>query len=543
MNELERNFHFLLTEVERQVEDAITLLSHPNPRGVEKVEANDDYVDNLKSVIENITFASIHGDKTLSELELAGLRAMNIVASNLERVADHAVNIARQTRYLSDVKTLKGFPYRPLVDEITNALKLCEGAVLGRDMAKALRICRSELNLDKLYKSEFDNILRKLRTGVNPADLLTTIFIFRYLERMGDALLNVGEAAIFAITGDKFKIHQFTALNDVLKASGQQNPISDVEFESIWGTRSGCRIGRVHDLAQDENGFREVIFKDGDTGKLKEEAENIARWESLVPGLPPRLAAFKEGAKSSSMLVEALSGETIQDIALSAGPEYLALALQNLCATTGDIWTRTRKQAPVKAGYMSQLRSRLDKVIKIHPGFACEARRIGEARFACLSELILAAEKKEAAIAAPYSVFIHGDFNINNIIYDKTKGRLHYIDLHRSADSDLVQDVSVFMISNFRLPIFDASRRKILNQIIRVFFEFAGQYARDNSDATFEARLCLGLARSFITSTRFELSERFAKLMYLRGTYLLEKFCSYDGAPEAFKLPLAAALY
>ena len=85
-------------------------------------------------------------------------------------------------------------------------------------------------------KADFD----KQNTGVN----LT----------MGDALLNVGEAAIFGITGDKFKIRQFRALNDILAASGHENPLTDLDFESIWGTRSGCRIGRVHGVP--DNGGR-----------------------------------------------------------------------------------------------------------------------------------------------------------------------------------------------------------------------------------------------------------------------------------------------
>jgi len=543
MHEIEKNFQFLLVEVERQIEGTLAVIERHDEKGIAKVEARDDYIDNLKSVIENACFATLHRETRPTAAEVAQIRAFHIIGSNLERVGDHAVNVVRQTRYYDDPECIKRYDYKPFFDEIRHALEWTPTAVLQRDMAAALKICRTELHLDRLYKQEFDRIRDELRSGFMTGDLLTTIFIFRYLERMGDALLNVGEAAIFGITGDKFKIRQFTALNDILTASGHENPLSDMEFESIWGTRSGCRIGRVVDRTEGEDCHREVIFKDGDTGKLQREAANIARWEALSPGLPPRIEAFREGKKSSSMLIELLPGQTIQDIALGGDLPLLGRALSAQCRVAGDTWKKTRLDTPVSAGCMRQLRSRLDDVLSVHPQFRFKRRSIGSCVLPSLEELIRAAEAKETDLSAPFSVLIHGDYNTNNIIYDAKRDRIHYIDLHRSVDTDLVQDVSVYMISNFRLPVFDKLQRRILNAVIRDFYTFASQFAAAEGDATFEMRLTLGLARSLITSTRFELSERFSKIMFHRGVYLLERVVNHTGGPTSFHLPLPAICY
>lgn len=540
MHEIERNFKFLLVEVERQIEGALAVLEHRDEKTIARLEARDDYIDNLKSVIENSCFATLHGETRPNAPEVARIRAFHIIGSNLERVGDHAVNVVRQSRHYDNPECFKHYAYMPFFQEIRNAFAWMPKAVLERDMAAALKVCRCELHLDRLYKQVFDRIREELRPGSNTGDLLTTLFIFRYLERIGDALLNVGEAAIFGITGDKFKIRQFTALSDILTESGHENPLSDLEFQSIWGTRSGCRIGRVLERSGEDDGHKEVIFKDGDSDKLRKEAANFARWEALMPGLAPRLEAFREGKKSSSMLIELLPGQTIQDLALGGDMDLLGRALAAQCRTARALWEKTLTTAPVAAGCMRQLRSRLAEVLTVHPNFRLKRRAIGALTLPSLEELLDAVETLEKQFAAPFSVLIHGDYNTNNILYDPAEDRIHYIDLHRSAETDLIQDVSVYMVSNCRLPVFDKTRRLVLDAVILEFYRFAAAFAAAQDDTTFDIRLALGLGRSLITSTRFELSERFAKWMFHRGVYLLERVAAHGGDPAEFRLPLAA---
>ena len=53
-------------------------------------------------------------------------------------------------------------------------------------------------------------------------------------------------------------------------------------------------------------------------------------------------------------------------------------------------------------------------------------------------------------------------------------------------------------------------------------------------------------SRSFITSSRFEFNHRFAKEMFLRGTYLMRKLVAYEnsGRPwDRFALPDGVLVY
>jgi len=540
MQDLEQNIRFMLLEVTKQLEGTLNILEKPSDAAIEKIENRDNYIDNMKSVIENICFSRLHGGETLTKRGVDRLRATHIIANNLERLADHAVNIVRQTRYLTEGEFLKRYEYKPFFEEIFSALEKIYNALFRQDMSLAFKICLAESNLDMHYKKQFDRILNELRAGVETGNLITTLFIFRYLERIGDALLNVGEAVIFYILGEKFKIHQYNALRDTLSASGREVPITDVEFQSIWGTRSGCRIGRIREGSDGGTESQGVIFKEGEAKKLLQEKDNIEKWDRIMPGLPPRIVALREKGSSASLLLEFLSGCTIQDIVLAGEMRYLSDAMLLLEQTVSEIWEFTLRPEPVNADYIGQCLSRLPDVYRLYPEFDTPVRMIGNAAIPPLKGLLGEAKQIGRNLSAPFSVFIHGDYNINNIVYDHANQRVHYIDLHRSAQTDYLQDVSVFMISNFRLPIFDNDARKRIRMVITEFYAFARDFARKHDDATFDARLCLGLIRSLLTSVRFELNRKFAKIMYQRGVFLLEKIVGFKKPIEEFRLPLEA---
>jgi len=150
----------------------------------------------------------------------------------------------------------------------------------------------------------------------------------------------------------------------------------------------------------------------------------------------------------------------------------------------------------------------------------------------------------EARYPAPFSVFIHGDFNINNVIYNHLDQKVYFIDLHRSQHADYVQDVSVFLVSNFRLPAFDRESRERITATIKSFYEFSKAFARAHGDDSFDIRLGLGVARSFYTSTRFELNKSFARAMYNRCLFLMERLTEHgvDGCAD-FSFPLEILNY
>lgn len=535
-----KNIRLMIVEVTAQVQQTREFLTSPGRDLLSQIISRDDYIDNLKGLVEDRCFQVLADQPNPERRLVITLRSALPISANLERIADFAVNIVRQYEHLEDPEILGIHDLSPLFEEVLRGLSRVGRALTGQQADLAYSICQSEFNLDELYSDRFAEIRAQLASGQQTGDLVTTLFILHYLERMGDSLLNIGEAILFTLVGERMKIHQYRALTDSLASQGLADSIRQVEFESIWGTRSGCRIGTLSE--KEETGqepARPVVFKQGSLEKLAKEKESIERWQKVMPGLAPEVCAFLPGdEKRAAILLEFLPGCTYQEMLINGDDQVVEDTTFMIEDLLGRIYQATRRESPARADYIGQLKKRLDSVYRVHPRLRTPPGFIGEMAVPSFEELLDRAQKVEESLPAPFSVLIHGDMNLNNIIYNPVRERVHFIDLHRSQETDYVQDISVLLVSAFRMPVFAAPIRRRLNRAALRFFEFTSRFARESGDETMEARMALALSRSYCTSTRFELNLKFAKKMHQRSIYILEKLLAHaPGDLTGFRLP------
>lgn len=538
---IDDNLQFLVLEVRQQLEETLRLMIDPSSVSETKIFGRDDYIDNLKSTIENKAYALI-GPSNTDRKTVNRIRAINTVTTNLERIGDFTTNIVTQTHHLRDPRFMERYPYRSFFDEILKAVDIIIDALFRIDIPLAMKICRTEMRLDAMYKTQFERIMADLRTGKETENLVTALFIIRYFERIGDSLLNIGEAIISAAVGEKLKIHQYQALEESIESAELGSDLRDFTFDGIWETRSGCRIGRIRDSQQGVGSW--VVFKDGKQDKLNREKQNIERLERLIPGLTPRIIDYNVHGENATILLENLPGKTYQAQLIDADPNIIRRSRELVQSTFEKMWSATKTDVTSNARYLHQLQKRLDDVYKVHPDFRYRESTIGAVGTPAIDQLLMQGKALDEKLVAPFTTLIHGDANVDNLMIDLDASRIFLIDLHRSSDSDYVQDVSVFLVSHFRLPVFDSLRRSLINSAAVDFYHFASQFARTHGDVTFDARLTLGLVRSFITSTRFVLNQRFADAMYMRSVFLLEKILATDPTQlEKYRLPEDVLIY
>ncbi len=538
---LDENFRFLIMEVQNQIKATNEFVLAPTPSTYDKIFSKDDYIDNLKNVIENKCFTTLNQTK-LSPEQMKYLRAVHIITINLERIGDYCVNIAKQMGYLSTPRFLENFDHKDSFQKIHATISEILPVLQKANLSGALAICRMEDELDGMYKENFDKIMIHLRIGRNVEDHITSLFIIRYLERIGDSLLNIGEALLFVIIGERIKIQQFQALQRNLSKSGLQGEVTDVDFQGIWGSRSGCRIARVEEKKSPQ--ARDSIFKEGNLRKIRQEKINLECWNEIFPGLVPRVFSYQEEGENASLLTEFLSGCTLDEAIFNADREIFENALFIFEQTIQHIWEQTLNRHDMPTNMMRQVGDRMSSILQVHPEFMRPPMGMGSVAIPSLGELIKKCMDIEARFPAPFSVFIHGDFNINNVIYSHLEQKIYFIDLHRSQHADYVQDVSVFLVSNFRLPVLEQEARERITGTIRSFYAFAKAFAVENRDESFDIRLGLGVARSLYTSTRFELNRGFALSMYNRSLFLMERLVEQSQEDLAnFSFPLEILNY
>ena len=78
-----------------------------------------------------------------------------------------------------------------------------------------------------------------------------------------------------------------------------------------------------------------------------------------------------------------------------------------------------------------------------------------------IEELLVRAGALEPDLAPPVSVWLHGDFNANNVLYHEPTGQVKFIDVHRSRLGDYLQDISVFLLSMERRPDVSPGLREV----------------------------------------------------------------------------------
>ncbi|MCB1692318.1 MAG: phosphotransferase [Pseudomonadales bacterium] len=505
------DLQFLIVEVKKQARATLSQTDRPSASKVNKIKEREDYIDNLKNTLENKSYYQIHRLED-ADRQMNYFKALITIASNLERVSDIFENISDQMEYVSDVEYLKEFALRRYYQVIYRALDMIYPALTQHDLEMAQAICDCEQTIDDLYDESFLAVRRNLRQRRKVDDTLTLLFIVRYLERIGDAFLNIGEAILNIHLGEKMGIRQFRNLRKALEMQGIDISKRDVEFRSIMNTRSGSRVAKI--LSETEaDGRKAVFYKEGIKEKIDEEAEGLRLWGRVSAVKVPRVLWHDSRRKHATLLLEYIEGNDLLEILINQRPR-VAASLELLATSLRQVWEETRRNKSVKSNHISQLVSRTDDIVSVHSQlFTLEAD---------MDAMLKEARKLESGLKSPFSVLIHGDFNVDNIIYKPDEEQVYFVDVHRSGYGDYVQDISVFLVSNFRIPIFSPDIRQRLNEANLRIFECAREYAEANKDATFEARLALGLFRSLITSTRFLFDEGFSTDMFMRGTRVLK---------------------
>lgn len=180
------------------LERATRALLQRNTELANAVIADDDEVDELERQIDKLGMEMLVRFHPLaSDLRLV-VSSMKI-SMNLERISDHATNIAKRAKKISSSQELQDAtliePVYTLADQL---LRDAISSYSEQDAILGASLHARDKELDRIYKEVTATFASRIEESAGKSqDYLHLILVLRSLERVGDLAVNVGEDAVF----------------------------------------------------------------------------------------------------------------------------------------------------------------------------------------------------------------------------------------------------------------------------------------------------------------------------------------------------------
>lgn len=189
--------------VEQAVYKAVEALVKRDPVLAKEVMTGDDAIDALRLDIENRCVRLIATQQPIAR-DLRTLVTGIKIILNLERMGDHAVDIAR-----SAMCVCKHLPPEPM-ETIPRMARLVQqmlkdglDAYVYDDINKARAMCLTDDEVDELFNHTFSALVEYMENYPHTvACVVYLLMIARYLERIADRATNIGEDVIYLVTGE-----------------------------------------------------------------------------------------------------------------------------------------------------------------------------------------------------------------------------------------------------------------------------------------------------------------------------------------------------
>lgn len=194
---------------EALVEASVDALLRRDASKADAVIAGDHQLDGLEIDIEQLAIALLALQQPLAR-DLRLIIGAIKISNDLERVGDHAVNIAQSAIRLIDMRSIitpdpeiedMARRARRMLSDALDAFVRADGT-LGRD------VCRRDDQVDALHDSLFRILLTHMLenpTTISPA--LELFLVSRNLERVADLATNIAEDAVYLAEGKSIKHH------------------------------------------------------------------------------------------------------------------------------------------------------------------------------------------------------------------------------------------------------------------------------------------------------------------------------------------------
>lgn len=195
-------------EAEAAVQTAVEALLERDAAKARQVITGDDVIDTMEVDIEEQCLSLLALQQPMAK-DLRLLVAAIKIANELERVGDHAVNIAQSAERLIESRPITPEPEIVEMARVAREMlsESLEAFVRG-DAAAGRAVCLRDDKVDSLNRSMFRIMLTHMMEDPHSISAaMTLLLVSRNLERIADLATNIGEDVVFLVEGKSIKHH------------------------------------------------------------------------------------------------------------------------------------------------------------------------------------------------------------------------------------------------------------------------------------------------------------------------------------------------
>jgi len=206
INELNEQLVKMGAEVEEAIANSILALKEQDVELAHKVIRMDENIDLHQQNIENQLIHIIATQNPVAT-DLRQMMSISNIITDLERMADHAVNISRSVLKISEEPYIKPLIDIPQMAKIVGTMvRKSLNAYITMDTALAKEVAMTDDIVDELYEMIYMELLYKLKDYPEQmTQIIQLLFVGRFLERIADHATNICERVIYMVDGVREK--------------------------------------------------------------------------------------------------------------------------------------------------------------------------------------------------------------------------------------------------------------------------------------------------------------------------------------------------
>ncbi len=198
LNQLRERVLFMGDRVEEALEQATRALAEHDPDLAEKVIDGDDRIDALELEIE-WSCVRILALRSPEARDLRLVMTVNRLIPILERIADHACNLARAARAIGAKPQLKPVPDLLKMSRIVREmLREALDSFAASDSSAARAVIERDEEVNRLYDLTFHDLLGRMsRNSSVTSHAAHFLLVAKHLERIGDYVTDICEHIVY----------------------------------------------------------------------------------------------------------------------------------------------------------------------------------------------------------------------------------------------------------------------------------------------------------------------------------------------------------